>query len=191
MAIDERRVAASLAAALALHLLALLMLGPIRRPTAPAAAWPAPVELRWHDAPRAAVVARAAQASAAQASAAQASTAQAPAAAAAGENLQDSSGAPAAQPAAADALVASARRLARALPQRLTGMPPPAPPLADRPFLDALDRALRQEAAGERRLAGGIVRVVTAWGSVYCLKPPPEFTRGGPLEPLAVPTTCP
>lgn len=185
MAIDERRVAASLAAALALHLLALLMLGPIRRPTAPAAAWPA-VELRWHDAPRAAVVAPVA--AAAPTSTAPAS---ALAAAVAGENLQDSSGAPAAQPAAADALVASARRLARALPQRLTGMPPQAPPLADRPFVDALDRALRQEAAGERRLAGGIVRVVTAWGSVYCLKPPPEFARGGPLEPLAVPTTCP
>lgn len=62
---------------------------------------------------------------------------------------------------------------------------------ADRAVLPELDRALRKRPAGEERLGGGILRITTEAGRVYCLKPPPDFARDGPAEALAVPTNCP
>jgi hypothetical protein len=45
----------------------------------------------------------------------------------------------------------------------------------------------------ETRLADGIVRVKTAWGTTYCLKMPPEYAyaSGGAVPGMAVPTNCP
>lgn len=62
---------------------------------------------------------------------------------------------------------------------------------ADRAVLPELDRTLRKRPAGEERLGGGILRITTESGRVYCLKPPPDFARDGPGEALAVPTNCP
>ena len=61
----------------------------------------------------------------------------------------------------------------------------------DDAILPRLDRALRREAPGERHYVDGLIKMVTPSGRVYCLKPPPEFARGGPTEALAVPTNCP
>ena len=61
----------------------------------------------------------------------------------------------------------------------------------DRPVLPQLARALQREPAGETRFANGMMKVVTASGSVYCLRPMPGFARGGPVEPTSIPTNCP
>lgn len=61
----------------------------------------------------------------------------------------------------------------------------------DRAILPELDRALRKRSVGEERLGGGILRITTESGRVYCLKPPSDLVRDGPVEPLAVPTNCP
>lgn len=61
----------------------------------------------------------------------------------------------------------------------------------DRAILPGLDRALRREGPGEHRYDDGMVKMVTPAGRVYCLKPPPEFARGGPTASLSVPTNCP
>jgi hypothetical protein len=42
----------------------------------------------------------------------------------------------------------------------------------------------------ERQFADGSVRIETAWGTSYCLKPPPEFARGGPGDGVTGPTNC-
>lgn len=65
------------------------------------------------------------------------------------------------------------------------------PSVVDRAALPELDRALRKRSAGEERLGGGILRITTESGRVYCLKPPSDLVRDGPVEPLAVPTNCP
>ncbi|WP_139379585.1 hypothetical protein [Zoogloea sp. LCSB751] len=65
------------------------------------------------------------------------------------------------------------------------------PSAVDRAVLPELDRALRKRPAGEERLGGGILRITTESGRVYCLKPPSDLVRDGPVEPLAVPTNCP
>lgn len=71
-------------------------------------------------------------------------------------------------------------------------MPPEQPALPEeRAILPGLDRALRRNTPGERRYADGMIKMVTPSGRAYCLKPPPEFARGGPAEALAVPTNCP
>ena len=61
----------------------------------------------------------------------------------------------------------------------------------ERPALAPLARALTRRAASEQRLQDGTIRGMDAWGREYCLRPPPDFARGGPVEPMAVPTTCP
>lgn len=85
-------------------------------------------------------------------------------------------------------LLESARRYLRQGPQRLAAQPAPA---EERPLLPALDRALRRQAAREEHLTDGSVRITTASGTRYCLNPPPDAARGGPLDPLAVPSICP
>jgi hypothetical protein len=57
--------------------------------------------------------------------------------------------------------------------------------------LPELDRALRKRSTGEERLGDGILRITTESGRVYCLKPPSDVVRDGPVEPLVVPTNCP
>lgn len=91
-----------------------------------------------------------------------------------------------------ESVLDSARRLVRQFArERAAGasasdiVPP------DRPALPELDRALRRPAAEEKRLANGIVKVATAFGTTYCLKPPPDLPRHGPADAVAVPTTCP
>ncbi len=89
------------------------------------------------------------------------------------------------------ALLLSARAIAREEQARES---PPFGGIArpqDRPVLPALDRALKREPPGEHYLGGGLTRVVTTSGRVYCLQAPPDFARGGPVEALAVPTNCP
>lgn len=66
-----------------------------------------------------------------------------------------------------------------------------APVLVERAALPELDRALHKRSAGEERLGGGILRITTESGRVYCLKPSSDLVRDGPVEPLAVPTNCP
>lgn len=62
----------------------------------------------------------------------------------------------------------------------------------ERPVLAPLDRSLnRKAAAGETRLANGILRIRTASGREYCLQPPPGYAAGGPVEALSIPTNCP
>lgn len=57
--------------------------------------------------------------------------------------------------------------------------------------MPALDRALRRPAAGETLLASGITRITTAAGTTYCMKTQSAAVRIDPLEPMAVPMTCP
>ena len=66
-----------------------------------------------------------------------------------------------------------------------------ASPPEDRPILPQIDRALRHETPGERRLTNGLIRIVSTDGRVYCLQPIPDFARGGPVEMLSPPTNCP
>lgn len=61
----------------------------------------------------------------------------------------------------------------------------------DRPFLPELDRALKKASVGEKYLGNGIVQITTKSGRVYCLQAHPDFTRGGPVEMLSIPTNCP
>ncbi|MBS0348801.1 MAG: hypothetical protein JSR69_20325 [Proteobacteria bacterium] len=100
-------------------------------------------------------------------------------------------------------LLDSARRMARdigreaAMESRVgsrgpaAGRAAPAPAAIERAALPELERALRKRPAGEERLGGGILRITTESGRVYCLKPPLDVVRDGPVEPLAVPTNCP
>lgn len=102
-------------------------------------------------------------------------------------------------PVSAD-LLDSARRVARDIGREsardgVTGSPAVAgrgaPVAVDRAVLPELDRALHKRSAGEERLGGGILRITTESGRVYCLKPPADFVRDGPVDALAVPTNCP
>ncbi len=65
----------------------------------------------------------------------------------------------------------------------------------DGPAIDTpeakLARALRPPLPGEKHLNGDLLKITTATGASYCLKAPPNAVRGGLVEPLAVPTTCP
>lgn len=57
--------------------------------------------------------------------------------------------------------------------------------------MPALERALRRSAAGETLLASGVTRITTAAGTTYCMKTQSAAVHIGPLEPMAVPMTCP
>jgi len=88
-------------------------------------------------------------------------------------------------------LLTSARAIGREMAAREAPPPTDADTFAERPILPRLERALRREAAGERHLGDGLIRIVSAGGRVYCLQTPPEFARGGPTASMAVPTNCP
>lgn len=62
----------------------------------------------------------------------------------------------------------------------------------DSPVLPGLAKALKREAAGERKFSDGLFKVVTPSGTVYCMKPLPDtLANSGPVKPTIVPTTCP
>lgn len=88
-------------------------------------------------------------------------------------------------------LIESARDIARKVAReqngdrRQNGLP------EDRPALPALDRALRKAPAGEMRFVGGALRITHESGASYCLQAVPEYAKGGLVEPLSVPGTCP
>lgn len=54
-----------------------------------------------------------------------------------------------------------------------------------------LAKAWAAPRASEKRLAGGIVKITTVFGTTYCLKPPPEGPREGPGESYSITVTCP
>lgn len=85
----------------------------------------------------------------------------------------------------------SARQMAREEARKQSGVHGEGVRNEDRAALPQLARALRREAPGEKRFASGMIKVVTASGSVYCLQPKPTFARDGPVEPLSIPTNCP
>ena len=58
-------------------------------------------------------------------------------------------------------------------------------------ILPQLDQALGKPRPGVQRYESGLIKIVTAGGRVYCIQEQPNFARGGPVEPLSVPTTCP
>lgn len=118
--------------------------------------------------------------------------------------VPSSPSAPAVEPARATAgadLLEGARRMARDIGREAVreGMASgsmaaagrAAPTAVDRPALPELERALRKRPLGEERLGGGIQRITTESGRVYCLKVPSDFARDGPGVALAVPTNCP
>jgi len=92
----------------------------------------------------------------------------------------------------ASELIGSARVVARETGRQQDGDRRRNEPGEDRPFLPELDRALRKTAPGEKRFAGGTIKITTPTGRVYCLPLPPEYARGGGMvEALSVPSTCP
>lgn len=93
-------------------------------------------------------------------------------------------------PAAAE-LIESARTIAREMAHEHTQGQAANAMQADSPFLPALDRALRKAEVGEERLASGLIRITTKSGRVYCLTPPPDMARDGPLGMMSTPTNCP
>lgn len=55
-----------------------------------------------------------------------------------------------------------------------------------------LAKALRAPSVGEKHLDNyGLVKITTVSGSSYCLKAPPDGPRGGLVDPISIPTTCP
>lgn len=95
------------------------------------------------------------------------------------------------QPPAAVELMDSARATIREMAREQARHQPGNAMHEDRPVLAGLDRVLRKAKAGEERLADGLIRITTESGRVYCLKPPPDFARDGPVAMLSAPTNCP
>jgi len=89
-------------------------------------------------------------------------------------------------------LSATARSLAREM-AREEGPVAPAQPdnPSDRPILPLLDQALGKQRPGVQRYEGGLIKIISASGRVYCMQEQPNFSRGGPVDPLSVPTNCP
>ena len=90
-----------------------------------------------------------------------------------------------------EALLESARRIAREDVYKHPPLHPESTRHQDQPILPQLARALRREPPGETRLSNGMIKVITITGAIYCLQPLPKFAQGGPVEPMIVPTNCP
>jgi len=194
----SRRMAACLLAALALHLLALSR---IRLPVQPLAGIPSMLSVRLPSRTVADPATTGAMRAIGSGPPAPAPRSRPPGSPAASVTTEQTVGTatpnvatgspPATSPAAAQ-LIESARRLVRQYTREaVPGEKPLVSPLADRPAMPALERALRTRAAGDTVLANGTIRVRTAAGTTYCLQPPPDILRNGPFEPMAVPSTCP
>lgn len=97
-------------------------------------------------------------------------------------------------PPAAD-LVAAARRQLREESRRgdasRFAAPPAATAEAPASPVAPLARAMAGSRPGEKMLAGGILRVTTAAGTVHCLQMPPRFAESSLTPAMAIPTTCP
>lgn len=68
------------------------------------------------------------------------------------------------------------------------------PALADRPVLPKLAAVLADKGKptpGTTQYADGMVKVVTAYGTVYCTQATPNLAKTGPLDPENIPMTCP
>ena len=89
-------------------------------------------------------------------------------------------------------LSATTRSLAREM-AREEGPVAPAQPdnPGDRPILPLLDQALGKQRPGVQHYEGGLIKIISASGRVYCLQEQPNFARGGPVDPLSGPTNCP
>ncbi len=91
-----------------------------------------------------------------------------------------------------EALMASARLVAREMARdRGDRSVTQADNPVDRPFLPKLARALDKPRSSVQRYEGGLIKIITTGGRIYCVQEPPDFARGGPLDPLSVPTNCP
>lgn len=59
----------------------------------------------------------------------------------------------------------------------------------------AIGHAFKQENLSakqkEVQYANGMVEVTTLYGTKYCASPPKDFQRGGPVEAMSMPMTCP
>jgi hypothetical protein len=84
------------------------------------------------------------------------------------------------------------REAARAIIREEARRPPesPAPPPVETPEA-RLARAWNGPPPGEKRLDGGILKITTRQGTTYCLKPPDATYRDGPGEHYAIAVTCP
>ncbi len=66
----------------------------------------------------------------------------------------------------------------------------PAPPPVETPEA-RLARAWSGPPPSEKHLDGGILKITTRWGTTYCIKPPDHAHRDGPGEHYAIAVTCP
>jgi hypothetical protein len=64
-------------------------------------------------------------------------------------------------------------------------------PASERSMLPQLDRALRLEAEGERRVAANVLRISDGKGHAYCIQEPPDWARDGPIPRHAAQVSCP
>lgn len=98
---------------------------------------------------------------------------------------------PAATPLEAPPGAARYREAARAIirEEARRAAPPPAVPL-DTPEA-RLARAWNGPPPSEKRLDGGILKITTRWGTTYCLKAHDESNPGGVGERYAIGVTCP
>lgn|GEM_PF-5663637 len=82
----------------------------------------------------------------------------------------------------------TARAVIREEAHRLPDGAAPAPPET----LEArFARALRKTPPGEKRLADGIIKITSPSGAIYCIQSQPDATRDGPGERYAITVTCP
>lgn len=89
-------------------------------------------------------------------------------------------------------LSATARSLAREMAHEEGSLAPAQPDNpTDRPILPQLDQALGKQRPGVQRFEGGLIKIISTSGRVYCVQEQPNFARGGPVDPLSVPTNCP
>jgi hypothetical protein len=68
------------------------------------------------------------------------------------------------------------------------------PPLAERPILGKLAAVLAEQGSsqpGITQYADGTIKVVTAYGTVYCTKSPQDPAKTGPIAPEGMAMTCP
>lgn len=97
-------------------------------------------------------------------------------------------------PLSVQALLDSASRISKEDEKYLPHPKTDHPPLADRPILGKLATVLADKgkaAPGITQYAEGMIKVVTAYGTVYCTQNTPNLAKTGPLDPENIPMTCP
>lgn len=88
-----------------------------------------------------------------------------------------------------DAILATAREIARA---EGYGAPRQAVAIADHALLPGVAKALENKGAGTRvsQYSNGMIKVESAAGTTYCLQPPPAIPQVG-MPTVSVAVTCP